>query len=105
MKPNVGILKHKITKTTSIKKLKLNLKDSPKSRNYFPKEKINNRKIKFNTTIKVPEIEPKERENNKLKTHMNKSNLKIYYYYELNLLLIIQTFISTIFQFKNYFKN
>ena len=77
LKSNVGILKHEITKTTSIKKLKLNLKDSPKSRNDSPKEKIKNRKIKFNKTIKVPEIKPKERENNKLKTHINKPNLKI----------------------------
>ena len=77
LKINVGYLKQEITKTTSIKKLKLNLKGSPKSRNDSPKETINNRKIKFNNTIKVPEIKPKEREHNKLKTHINKPNLKI----------------------------
>ena len=77
LETNEEILKQDITKTTSIKKLKLNLNDSPKSRNDSPKEKINNRKTKFNKTIKVPEIKSKVRESNKLKTHIHKSNLKI----------------------------
>ena len=47
LETNEEILKQDITKTTLIKKLKLNLNDSPKSRNDSPKEKINNRKTKF----------------------------------------------------------
>ena len=79
LKVNIGILKQEMTKASSIKTLKLNLKDSPKSRNNSQKEKINKRNIKFNKTIKISETKPNEREDKKLKTqvHNPNPNLKI----------------------------
>ena len=74
LKVNIGILKQEMTKVSSIKTLKLNLKDSPKSRNDSKKEKINKRNIKFNKTIKISEINQNEREDKKLKTQVYNPN-------------------------------
>ena len=73
LKTKEVIIKDEISKTNSVNKLKLNVKPSPK---FIDSPKIN-RKNKFNKTLKIPEIQTKERGKNKLKTYIKSAQIKI----------------------------